>query len=80
MACTSGCPTPGEHANWGECMRAKNSRIGYANSANGWDYSKQKRFEAENAAYRQALRDGLEPQGVLMPQIRKAYEDAEKKG
>lgn len=76
--CSSGCPEPGTHASWGECIRAKEARIGYANSAGGWDRTKQKRFEAENSAYRQALKDGLDPQTPTWRGIRKAYAEAER--
>lgn len=78
MACSNGCPTPGVHTSWGECVRSKGLRIGYANSANGWDLTREKAFEKENDAYVQALKDGLQPNGVLMPQIRRAYEEAER--
>lgn len=45
--CSSGCPTPGAHETWGECMRAKNTRVGWAASASGLDRTKDKKFDAE---------------------------------
>lgn len=75
--CSEGCPTPGAHRSWGECVRSKATRIGYANSAGGWDLSKEKRFQRENEAYVQALKDGLNPQTPTWPGIRKAYAEAE---
>lgn len=79
MACRTGCPTQ-DHATWGECARASSLRIGYANSAGGWDWTKEKKFRAENESYRQALRDGLDPAAPTNAAVRRAYEEAEKKG
>jgi hypothetical protein len=60
MACRTGCPTK-EHASWGECARDMNLRIAYANSANGWDLSKQKQWDKELADYRSAVAQGIQP-------------------
>ena len=76
--CSSGCPTPGGHSSWGECQRSKNLRILYANSAAGWDFTKQKRFEAENAAYRSAVANGLQPEAPTFAAVRRAETAAEK--
>lgn len=77
--CSSGCPNPGSHTSWGDCQRSKRLNIGYANSANGWDYSKEKAFQKENDAYVKALSDGLDPVTPTWHGIRKAYAEAEKK-
>ena len=78
--CRSGCPTPGAHESWGACARAASLRIGYANSAGGWDWSREKDFRRENEAYRTALSDGLKPDTPTWQGIRRAYAEAEKKG
>lgn len=44
--CSSGCLTK-DHASWGECVRAKNTRVGWAASASGLDRTKDKKFDAE---------------------------------
>jgi hypothetical protein len=62
---------------YGEFLRGHGIRVAYANSVKGWDATKQKRFDATNEAYRGALKDGLEPENVTMPAIRKAYAAAE---
>lgn len=45
--CSTGCPTPGAHATWGECMRAKNPRVAWAASAKGLDRTAEKKWDAE---------------------------------
>ena len=59
--CSTGCPTPGAHATWGECMRAKNTRVGWAASASGLDASKEKRFQRNLQNYRDARAQGARP-------------------
>ena len=76
--CSTGCPTPGVHASWGTCQRSKNLRVLYANSAGGWDFTKQKRFDAENAAYRNAVANGIQPEAPTFAAIRHAEAVAEK--
>ena len=79
MACRTGCPTQ-DHGSWGKCARSADMRIAYANSANGWDLTREKAFRKENENYRQALSDGLNPASPTNAAVRKAYEAAEKKG
>lgn len=59
-------------------MRSANMRIMYANSANGWDLTKEKRFRAENEAYRNAVAQGLEPKSVSFKAVREAEAAAER--
>ena len=47
MSCSSGCPTPGAHETWGECVRSKNTRVGWAASAAGRDLTTEKKWDAE---------------------------------
>lgn len=75
--CRAGCPTGG-HDSWGACLRDAHVGIAYANSAGGWDYSKEKRFQREQEGYRQAVKDGLNPAGVDSVSVRRAYDDASK--
>lgn len=76
MACRTGCPD-GTHTSWGECARAARFGIAYCNSAGGWDYSREKRFQSENDYYAQAISDGLEPATVNRASIDAAYAAAE---
>ena len=72
MACASGCETPGAHASYGECMRAKMPRVAYCNSANNQDYSRQKQWDRTLDAYRDARRQGIQPSGTSKEQVERA--------
>lgn len=61
---------------YGQYLRGHGIRVAYTNSTKGWDATKQKRFDATNAKYRQARADGLEPANVTERAINKAYEQA----
>ena len=70
MSCTSGCPKPGSHATWGECLRAKALQI----QPGIMDAPTRKEFDAENRLYAAAKADGIQPKAVT----RKAVEAARK--
>lgn len=75
------CQCDEGHRTYGECLRAKNIRVGYCRSAvGGGDYSEQKRWDKELAEYRDARRQGIQPDGTSTAQIRKAVEISEKTG
>lgn len=78
--CTTSCPTPGMHATWGDCLRAKNLRIGWANSAGGKDYSAQKRWDSRLGEYRAARKQGIKPTSTKLPDIRHAVEESNRTG
>jgi hypothetical protein len=61
--CTSACISR-DHASWGECVKAKGLRIGYANSAGGQDLTAQKKFDKNLDAYRAARAQGIQPAGT----------------
>ena len=73
MACTSGCPTQ-DHESWGQCMRSKALRIGYANSAGGSDLSAQKRWDSDLDFYKNARAQGIQPAGTNRSQVERAVE------
>lgn len=79
MACRSSCSTQ-DHGTWGECARAAQLRIGYSQSAKGWDASTQKRWDRELQAYRDARAAGVQPAGTSMSEIRKALDVSERAG
>lgn len=58
--CTDGCRTK-DHASYAQCLRSKSPRVAYANSANGWDYSRQKAWDKELSLYRDLRSQGVEP-------------------
>lgn len=78
--CSSGCPTPGEHQSYGECMRAKSNRIAYCNSAGGWDATAQKTWDKELAAYKDARSQGVQPAGTKRSQVENALRISETTG
>ena len=73
--CSSSCPTPGAHLNWGECVKAKGLQIGdVAGRATNL------RGESELQAYADARAQGIQPKGTRMSQVRAAVDASEKAG
>lgn len=72
MSCTSGCPTPGVHATWGECLRAKALEI----TPGLMDKPGRQSWDAELSAYGEARRQGIQPKGTRMHQVQAAVEAA----
>lgn len=69
--CRSGCKTK-DHASWVECAQAANIRVAYANSANGQDYTAQRKVDKELDSYRSARAEGIQPAGTRMAQVEQA--------
>lgn len=65
------------YRSYGEWLRSKKIKISYTNSANGWDASKQKRWDSELDAYRSALKEGLNPAGTTMRDVDNARRKAD---
>lgn len=61
--CSSSCRTR-DHATFGQCMRSKNLKIAYCQSASGRDYTEQKKGDQELALFRQAVAEGHEPEST----------------
>lgn len=74
--CRSGCPTPGEHSSWGECARAAN--IGVAPNLMG--VGERKAWDKELVAYADARRQGIQPKGTRMNQVKAAIKHADDTG
>ena len=79
MACRTGCVTK-DHNSYAECLRAGAPRIAYCNSANGHDFTKQKRLDADLSAYRDARSQGIQPSGTSRPQVEAAVAISDKAG
>lgn len=73
MSCTSGCPTPGAHNTWGECLRAKALEV----TPSLMQRPSRQRWDAELHAYGEARRQGIQPKGTQMHQVRAAVEAAD---
>jgi hypothetical protein len=78
-SCSSGCPTQ-DHKSWGECIRSKDFRVAYCQSASGHDASRQKRWDAELNEYRAAVAQGIEPDSTATRDTRRAVEWSNKTG
>lgn len=76
--CRTGCPTQ-DHATWGECARASRLRIAYC-GVSGGDATRQKKWDAELAAYRAARKEGIQPDSTCMPDIAEAVRLSDKAG
>ena len=81
MACRSGCPTQ-DHDSCGDCLRASNIQMstGDANGSlvsNGWT---NKKWNSELSLYREARKQGIQPEGTSTAQIRKAMDVSDKTG
>lgn len=75
MACTSGCPTPGAHASWGECARSKHVQI---EGVQAHQYNVGMRKQAEE--YVKARAAGLQPATVFKKDVDKAWRLTDKTG
>lgn len=82
MACSSGCPTPGAHESWGACLRAKRTAVmGLETTGNGLGgYTADQKMHRENAAYRDAVAEGLQPAAPTFAAVDKARKAADAAG
>ena len=71
MACTTGCPTQ-DCDSYAACLRGKGARVAYANSAAGWDFSAQKKWDRDLAAYKDARAQGIQPSGTTRDKVERA--------
>lgn len=58
---------------YGACLRAKNFKVAFCGIGDG-DATTQKKWDAELQAFRDADRQGINPAGTKMHQIREAVE------
>lgn len=80
MACSSACPTPGEHKTFGECLRAKNLKSAVSIPGNGWDRTVQKDWDNEIAHYRSARAQGIQPSATTREATDRALKISEATG
>ena len=79
MSCTSGCPTQ-DHESYAACLRGKGVRVMYANSANGLDLTREKKWDKELTAYADARAAGIQPERTTMAAVREANELSDQAG
>ena len=78
MACTSGCPTQ-DHASYGACLKSKRMAVMGLEST-GNDYTADQKMHRENAAYRDAVAEGLQPQAPTQAAVDAARKAADTAG
>ena len=61
--CTSGCPLQ-TCESYASCLRGKGVKVAYCNSAGGFDFSAQKKWDRDLAAYSDARAQGIQPAGT----------------
>lgn len=74
--CSAGCLTK-DCDSYGACLRNKSIRHGALGGTRP-SRGEQKRWDKENEAYRQAVKDGLQPARVSYAAVNAAYEAAER--
>lgn len=77
--CSAGCITR-DHDSFGACMRAKNTRVAYCQSVIGHDATRQKKWDNDLAAYRDARRQGVQPAGTGRDSVDRAMKISEQTG
>lgn len=64
--CREGCPTPGEHKTWGECLRAANIHVPTQESQHHGRGMSTRAWDGELAAYRDARSQGIRPSSTRL--------------
>lgn len=75
------CRCPGEnHPTFGACVRSKNLRVAYCNSASGRDATAQKTWDKDLAAYADARRQGIQPESTRRGATDEAVKQSDRLG
>ena len=75
MACSSNCPTPGAHQNWGECVSAKSLQIADV-TAHSFNTGQHRQIKE----YVRAREAGIQPDTVFKRDVDRAVRITEKTG
>lgn len=78
MACRTGCLTQ-DHESWGECLRASNIQMN-TGDANSSRTITKKANDQELALYREARKQGIQPDSTKTADIKKAIDISNKTG
>lgn len=71
MACRTGCATK-NHASYHECLRDAGIRTSGASPSKGLDMTHRKAWDKELSDYREARRQGIQPDGTTKVKIEAA--------
>lgn len=74
------CTCGAGHETFGACIRAKNIRVAYCQSARNLDLSSEKAKEKELGEYAAARKQGIQPASTFTKDIRHAVEMSNKTG
>lgn len=77
--CRAGCKTQ-DHATWGDCLRDAGVRTYLASPSRGLDGTAQKKWDSELELYRQARKQGIQPDGTKFNQITAALKASDAAG
>lgn len=77
--CRSGCKTQ-NHATWGDCLRDAGVRTYLASPSKGLDGTRQKKWDHELEQYRQARKQGIQPDSTNLPDIERAVRASDAAG
>ena len=69
--CTTGCKTR-DCESYAACLKQKAPKIAYCNSANGFDYTQQKTWDRDLAAYKDARAQGIQPSSTKRDAVDRA--------
>jgi hypothetical protein len=79
MACRSGCTTQA-HASYHECLRDAGTGAVGASPSRGMDRTSAKRWDKELRDYREARRQGIQPDGTTKAKIEAAVKASDLAG
>jgi hypothetical protein len=77
--CTTGCPTK-DCPSYAACLRNKGARVAYCDSAGGRDYTAQKVWDKNLAAYKDARAQGIQPASTDRASVDRAVAISDKAG
>lgn len=79
MTCRSGCRTK-DHASYHDCLRDAGVRTYLASPSKGLDGTVQKNWDRELHLYREARRQGIQPDGTTRRKIEDAVRRSDEAG
>lgn len=79
MACRSGCRTK-DHGSYDACLKAASITTSGASPSKGLDMTARKAWEKELSDYREARRQGIQPDGTTKNKIEAAIKASDKAG
>lgn len=79
MACRTGCKTQ-DHKNYHACLRDAGVRTYLASPSKGLDGSTQKAWDRELHEYREARRQGIQPDGTTRAKVEDAVRRSDDAG